>query len=143
MIADVFSSTRKLKRRPSFSRHSKQTTTFDETLEPVPFDSLISRLRDSEEAILRRQLYEERIERARSGKMTRKAFDGMFDAIELTDADLSCDDIMDGDQLTIESGSDLVNDDQGEGVFVRKDNEWVDLEENQSRKIVFRFKWKW
>lgn len=98
--------------------------------------NLLSRLRDSEEGILRKQLYDERVQRARSHRMSRAVMNKMMDAIDKEDA-------FGSDEISNVSSTCKLEGDEKEGVFVREDDEWVDIDQQQPvRKFVIRFKWR-
>ena len=117
-----------LKRKPSFSRRPKKSVNST--------GDLVSRLRDSDECIYRRQLYEERMERARSNRrMTQESFDDILPAIDQSESSNI-------DDSNTDNCSNELDKEQEEGIFVRDQKGWVDIDEYAPRKIVFRFKWK-
>ena len=134
--AGVIPTIGELKRKPSFSRRQKRVTS-EETQSSVNCTGdLVSRLRDSDDCIYRRQLYEERMERARSNRrMTQESFDDILQAIDQSEPSNI-------DDSNTESFSDELDKEQEEGIFVRDQKGWVDIDQYAPPKIVFRFKWK-
>ena len=132
----MFPTPSELRRRPSFSRRPKKVSSEAGSSSQKCTGDLVSRLRDNDDGIHRRQLYQERMERARGHRMTQNSFDDILQAIDRPD----CDPIeVDGPD---ESLPHEMDEDQEEGIFVRGREGWVDIDQYAPCKIVFRFKWK-
>ena len=69
--------------------------------------------------------------------MSQNSFDDMLRTIDQPNDKDSADDVpLPAAEL------DSFDENQAEGVFVRSQEDWVEIDDPRRRKIVFRFKWK-